>query len=243
MKNYIVAFIFGLALVLSAFFLSDAIKNRNSSADTISVTGLGSTDFTSDLIVWNSTFSKKNIELKSAYAALERDREAIRNYLISKGVKESEIIFSSVNISKDFENTYDQNYNVRSQVFTGYTLTQSIQVESKEVEKIENVSREVTELINIGVELYSESPQYYYTKLAELKLKMIAQATQDAKLRAEQIADNAGAKLGKLKKSDLGVFQIIAQNSSEEYSWGGSFNTYSKKKTATITIKLIYNIK
>ncbi len=243
MKNYIVAFIFGLALVLSAFFLSDAIKNRNSSADTISVTGLGSTDFTSDLIVWNSTFSKKNIELKSAYAALERDREAIRSYLISKGVKESEIIFSSVNISKDFENTYDQNYNVRSQVFTGYTLTQSIQVESKEVEKIENVSREVTELINIGVELYSESPQYYYTKLAELKLKMIAQATQDAKLRAEQIADNAGAKLGKLKKSDLGVFQIIAQNSSEEYSWGGSFNTYSKKKTATITIKLIYNIK
>lgn len=243
MKNYIVAFIFGLALVLSAFFLSDAIKNRNSSADTISVTGLGSTDFTSDLIVWNSTFSKKNTELKSAYAALERDREAIRSYLISKGVKESEIIFSSVNISKDFENTYDQNYNVRSQVFTGYTLTQSIQVESKEVEKIENVSREVTELINIGVELYSESPQYYYTKLAELKLKMIAQATQDAKLRAEQIADNAGAKLGKLKKSDLGVFQIIAQNSSEEYSWGGSFNTYSKKKTATITIKLIYNIK
>lgn len=242
MKNYIVAFIFGLALVLSAFFLSDAIKNRNSSADTISVTGLGSTDFTSDLIVWNSTFSKKNIELKSAYAALERDREAIRSYLISKGVKESEIIFSSVNISKDFENTYDQNYNIRSQVFTGYTLTQSIQVESKEVEKIESVSREVTELINLGVELYSESPQYYYTKLAELKLKMIAQATQDAKLRAEQIADNAGAKLGKLKKSDLGVFQIIAQNSSEEYSWGGSFNTYSKKKTATITIKLIYTI-
>lgn len=242
MKNYIVAFIFGLALVLSAFFLSDAIKNRNSSADTISVTGLGSTDFTSDLIVWNSTFSKKNIELKSAYAALERDREAIRSYLISKGVKENEIIFSSVSISKDFENSYDQNYNVRSQIFTGYTLTQSIQVESKEVEKIESVSREVTELINLGVELYSESPQYYYTKLAELKLKMIAQATQDAKLRAEQIADNAGAKLGKLKKSDLGVFQIIAQNSSEEYSWGGSFNTYSKKKTATITIKLIYTI-
>ena len=243
MKNYIVAIIFGLALVMSAFFLSDAIKNRNSTADTISVTGLGSTDFTSDLIVWNSTFSKKNSELKSAYAALEHDREAIRSYLISKGVKESEIIFSSVSISKDFENTYDQNYNVRSQVFTGYTLTQSLQVESKEVEKIENVSREVTELINIGVELYSESPQYYYTKLAELKLKMIAQATQDAKLRADQIADNAGAKLGKLKKSDLGVFQIIAQNSSEEYSWGGSFNTYSKKKTATITIKLIYNIK
>jgi hypothetical protein len=38
----------------------------------------------------------------------------------------------------------------------------------------------------------------------------------------------------------MGVFQIVAQNSSEEYSWGGSFNTTSKRKTATITVKLDY---
>ena len=117
-----------------------------------------------------------------------------------------------------------------------------MQVESKEVEKIENISRQVTELINSGVELYSDQPEYYYTKLAELKLKMIAEATKDAKLRAEKIAENAGAKLGDLKKSEMGVFQIIAQNSSEDYSWGGSFNT-SSKKTANITMKLSYNIR
>ena len=111
------------------------------------------------------------------------------------------------------------------------------------MEKIENISRQVTELINSGVELYSEQPEYYYTKLAELKLKMIAEATKDAKLRAEKIAENAGAKLGDLKKSEMGVFQIIAQNSSEDYSWGGSFNTSSKKKTANITMKLSYNIR
>lgn len=230
-------------MVISTFLLADAFKNRNSSADIISVTGLGSTDFVADLIVWNSSFSKKSTDLKSAYASLENDRNALKNYLVSKGIRENEIVFSSVNISKNFENSYDQNYNVRSQVFTGYTLTQSVQIESKEVEKIENISRQVTELINSGVELYSNPPEYYYTKLAELKLKMIAEATKDAKLRAEQIAENAGAKLGDLKKSDMGVFQIIAQNSSEEYSWGGSFNTASKKKTATITMKLVYKIK
>lgn len=243
MKNYIAALIVGIALVISTFLLADAFKNRNSGADTISVTGLGSIDFVADLIVWNSSFSKKSTDLKSAYASLENDRNALKNYLVSKGIKETEIVFSSVSISKDFENSYDQNYNVRSQVFTGYTLTQSVQIESKEVEKIENISRQVTELINSGVELYSNPPEYYYTKLAELKLKMIAEATKDAKSRAEQIAENAGAKLGDLKKSDMGVFQIVAQNSSEEYSWGGSFNTASKKKTATITMKLVYKIK
>ena len=153
------------------------------------------------------------------------------------------MIFSSVGISKDFENRYDEYQNLRSQEFTGYTLTQRVQIESKEVEKIENISRQVTELINSGVELHSNPPEYYYTKLAELKLKMIAEATKDAKLRAEKIAENAGAKLGDLKKSDMGVFQIIAQNSSEDYSWGGSFNTSSKKKTANITMKLSYGIR
>ncbi len=243
MKNYITALIVGIALIVSTFLLADAFRNRNSGADTISVTGLGSTDFVADLIVWNSSFSKKSTDLKSAYASLENDRNALKSYLVSKGIKEAEIVFSSVSISKDFENSYDQNYNVRSQVFTGYTLTQNVQIESKEVEKIENISRQVTELINSGVELYSNPPEYYYTKLAELKLKMIAEATKDAKSRAEQIAENAGAKLGDLKKSDMGVFQIVAQNSSEEYSWGGSFNTASKKKTATITMKLVYKIK
>jgi len=228
-KNHIGLIVISAAIVFSTFLAANAFKNRNSNNDTINVTGLGSKDFESDLIVWNSSFTKKSADLKSAYASLEKDRDALKNYLLSKGVKEKEIVFSSVGISKDFDRTYDEYQNVRSEVFTGYTLKQNVQVESKEVEKIENISRQVTELINSGVELYSEQPEYYYTK--------------DAKLRAEKIAENAGAKLGDLKKSEMGVFQIIAQNSSEDYSWGGSFNTSSKKKTANITMKLSYNIR
>jgi hypothetical protein len=108
------------------------------------------------------------------------------------------------------------------------------------VDKVENISRQVSELINSGIEFYSNSPEYYYTKLAELKIEMIAAATKDANIRAKKIAENAGSKVGRLKNADMGVFQIVAQNSSEEYSWGGSFNTASKRKTATITVKLQY---
>ena len=79
-------------------------------------------------------------------------------------------------------------------------------------------------------------------KLAELKIEMIAEATKDAHNRAKSIAENANSGLGDLKKSDLGVFQIIAQNSSEDYSWGGSFNTAAKKKTANVTVKLVYMV-
>ena len=44
----------------------------------------------------------------------------------------------------------------------------------------------------------------------------------------------------KLKNAKMGGFQIVGQNSSESYSWGGSFNTSSKRKTASITMKLEY---
>ena len=108
------------------------------------------------------------------------------------------------------------------------------------MDKVEAISRQVTELINSGIEFYSSSPEYYYTKLAELKIEMIAEATKDANTRAKKIAENAGSDIGALKNASMGVFQIVAQNSAEEYSWGGSFNTASKRKTASITVKLEY---
>lgn len=242
MKNYFNALIIGIAVIISAFLFSYAYQNRNQSNNTISVTGLGKKDFTSDLIVWDGSFSKKNLVLKEAYAELEKDRTIIKDYLVSKGIAEHSIVFSAISINKDFDYHYNENGSVRNQIFTGFSLAQGVQIESKEVNLVENVSREVSELIDSGIEFYSSSPEYYYTKLAELKIKMIAEATKDANARAESIAENANAKLSKLKKSDMGVFQIIAQNSSEDYSWGGSFNTNSKNKTATITVKLVYQV-
>ena len=88
----------------------------------------------------------------------------------------------------------------------------------------------------------TQDPQYYYTKLSELKIEMIAQATKDANERAKKIAENAGSTVGSLKNANMGVFQIVAQNSSEDFSWGGSFNTSSKRKTANITVKLEYEV-
>ena len=49
--------------------------------------------------------------------------------------------------------------------------------------------------------------------------------------------------MGKLKRSQMGVFQIVGQYSDEDYSWGGSFNTSSKYKTASITVKNTYKIR
>lgn len=242
MKTNTNTIIIAVAAIICSFLFANAFKNRNQSNDTISVTGLGKKDFVSDLIVWSGSFSRKNMTLKEAYASLDSDREQIKSYLTSKGIATSEMVFSAVNFNKDFETINNENGTIKQQIFTGFTLTQSVTIQSKNVNKIEDISRQSSELINSGVEFYSNPPEYYYTKLAELKIKMIAEATKDASARAKSIAENADASLGNLKKSDMGVFQITGQNSSEDFSYGGSFNTDSKNKTANITVKLVYQV-
>lgn len=239
-KSHISTLLIALAVVISAYILAGAYRNRNKGNDTISVTGLGSKDFTSDLIVWSGSFHKKNLDLKMAYAELDAAREVVKSYLVAKGIGADKLIFSAIDIEQQYDNRYDDDGNQVSSIFTGYRLQQSVQIESNEVEKVEEISRNVTELINSGIEFYSNSPNYYYTKLAELKIEMIAEATKDANVRAQKIAENAGGSLGVLKSADMGVFQIVGQNSSEDYSWGGSFNTSSKNKTASITVNLQY---
>ncbi|NVK53231.1 MAG: SIMPL domain-containing protein [Flavobacteriaceae bacterium] len=240
MKTNFTALVFSFAIIVAAYLLGNAIINRNSSDGIIAVTGLGNADFTSDLIVWEGSFSSENTSLKLAYANLEKAKKVISDYLLSKGIKKEELVFKAVSSRKNTKATYNKEGKYIGEQFLGYRLTQSIKVDSKEVEKVEKISREITELLNKGIEFYSQPPRYYYTKLADLKLEMIAKATSDAKLRADNIATNSGGKLGDLISAKMGIFQITGQNSKEEYSWGGTFNTSSKLKTASITMKLMY---
>jgi len=244
MKNYITASIFSIAIIVSAYFLSTAYLEKSRNAEgSISVTGLGKADIISDLIVWEGQFTSKSIELKQAYSQLNNDKNKVIEYLISKGIPKNQIIFNAVSMNKEFKTKYNENGKYSGEVFIGYTLNQNVKIESKDVEKVENLSREITQLLNQGIQFYSNPPRYYYTKLSDLKIEMISKATEDAYTRAKTIAKFSESKIGELKVAKMGIMQITGQNSDESYSWGGAFNTSSKNKTASITMKLVYGVK
>lgn len=242
MKNYLAPLIIGIAIVLGIFLLGNAYKYKYKTGETITVTGLAETNFVSDQIVWKGDYSRKTMDLKSAYAQLKEDERRIRQYLAGKGLTEKEMVFSAVSIDKEFSSRYDDNGRITGSEFTGYNLKQTVTVDSRDIEKVEKISREVTELIESGIEFNSSSPSYYYSKLSELKIDLLAKASADAKLRAETIAKNSGSSLGSIKKASMGVFQITGQNSDEDYSYGGVFNTSSRNKTASITIRIDYAV-
>jgi uncharacterized protein len=231
-------------LILAVGILSYSYLHRFafSQANTITVKGMGTVDFKSNLVVWSGTFHAENKTLNEAYNQLSRDRELVRQFLKDQGIPDKEVIFGAVSTNEKTKSIYNRDGNIIGEDFLGYRLTQNVKIESKDLEKVETVSRSITDLLNNGVEFYSGNPNYFYTKLQDLKLNLISKATQDAKTRAQIMAKEGGAGLGDLKSAQMGVFQIVGQNSDEEYSWGGSFNTRDKYKTATITMDLTYEI-
>lgn len=232
----------GVAIVVSMWILATAYTDTHPRVEKINVTGLAETDFTSDLIVWRASFARKAMTIAAAYPQVRTDAERVREYLVGKGIDPTEIVLGSIDVDKQFRSIRLPEGGYR-QEFDGYRLYQWVTVESNNVDKVEAVSREISELLNAGIELNSRAPEYYYTKLTDVKLDLLARASADGRERAKALAENAGGTLGKLSNVDMGVFQITAQNSNEEYTWGGAFNTSSKHKTAAITVRMQFDVK
>lgn len=240
MKPYINHLIIAVAIIIACLIVGSSYKYKFRATETIVVTGLAEKDFASDEVVWKGMFQRTGSDLKTAYSQLKEDEKEIRAYVKSKGIVDSNIVFSSVDVQKNFQQQFDENGRARGSVFAGYTLNGGVTVDSKNILLVENISREVTELLQKGIEFNSGKPAYYYSRLNELKIDLLSKASEDAKLRAETIAKGSGIQLGRLKKATMGVFQITGKNNNEDYSFGGSFNTSSKQKTASITLRVEY---
>lgn len=224
-----------VATIASSVILSQGfLKIMKFTKEVISVTGSAQKDIKSDYIVWRGSFSRRETDLKTAYQKVREDLDKVKAYLISKGVSEKETIISQVSTDTVYKKNEKGN---DTNDIQGYRVTQGIEIRSNEVDKIDKVSREVTELIDQGVEFSSEAPEYFYTKLDELKIEMLTKATENAKQRAENMAKATGNKIGFMRNARMGVFQITPINSTEISDWGiNDTSSLEKKVTAVVNV-------
>ena len=241
----LIALIAGVTAIICAVVLSGNLVQykKTSGSGGLSATGSATCDFESDLVVWRGSFSVYGEDTADAYAVIKKDAQLVKEYLLANGVTEEEMVFSSVDISQQYRTEYDDNGNYIRDYPDGFNLYQSLSVTSTDIDKVEAVSRDISQLIESGVQLVSYSPEYYCTRLDEVKLDLIEKATDNAKQRIDIMAAGTGSKAGQLLTANLGVFQITARNSgSGEYSYGGAFDTSSRYKTAMITVRLNYAV-
>lgn len=235
----VTAVIIAVAMIICTLIASDAVNNFTKSKNTITVTGAAKKQITSDLIIWKGNFSAQSAQLPEAYTRLSQDLAKVKSYLQQKGIPEKDMVVSSISTMevRKFEEK-----GMPSNTIEGYRLTQSVEIKSNDVDKIEEISRASTELINQGVQFQSQPPRYFYTKLNDLKIDMLAEASKDARRRAEMLVENSGSKIGGLRSSKMGVFQITPPFSNEVSDYGIN-DTSSKEKEITSVVNAEFFVK
>jgi uncharacterized protein len=229
------------ATAIAAKTWHDVRKQRDKQI--MRVTGSASKRIESDLIEWTATISTSDADRIAAYKKLRDAREEVVTFLKAQGIKAEEIKPLSSNISEDYETVQEtevlpvSNATVRRSVqkLIGYHATESVTVTSTDVGVVEKASREITSLLEKGINVESQLPNYHYTKLSDLKVEMLAAAAADARLRAEQILQSAGkAKPGRLISADMGIININPANSTATSVEGNNDKSSFKKDIITV---------
>ncbi|HVX86915.1 MAG TPA: SIMPL domain-containing protein [Phycisphaerae bacterium] len=236
---------FALANVICVAILAWAWLSVRLEPKTLNVTGSAHKDIDSDLITWSASYTAWGDTLPAAYDKLKADQDKVAAFLKQSGIPDGNITFSQISTSKTFvkrevpqpaiNGVPQPSQWVDTDQVKMFSLTQTVKIESQDMKRVPEVARSITSLIKDGIEIDSGSPEYLYTKLSELKINMLAEATKDATNRATQIVTNANGHLGKLVEARMGVMQINPKGSSATSAEGNNDTTsFQKEITAVV---------
>jgi uncharacterized protein len=228
-----------VGLVLSSMLGTTAwVKIKNSQF----ITSKGSTrkNVKSDLVVWKGSFTTEAPTLLDAQHNLKANATKVRQFLDESGV--TNIVFKPIAIEEIQASVSNETNgeNISRQRTVSYKLTQKVRVESENVERLAQL--DTTPLVEQGVLFTTEPPQFLYTKVAEEKIEMLADATKDARARAEQIAAQGSRNIANLHDAEMGVFQITPLHESDT-SGEGESDTSSIDKTITAVVTATFLLK
>jgi hypothetical protein len=230
--SFMAAVVLAIGLVVATLIGGWFFVKGKRGDQTITVTGSARKRIKSNLVIWRSAISYQAPVLSDAYRSLSESR--VKAYLVSKGIPENQITVSSISSQTLHGRTDDGG---ETSEITGYSLRQELSVRSNDVDKIGQIAREATELINQGILIESMAPEYIYTELGGLKIEMLAEAAKDAKIRAEQIAQSTGSSIGSVRTARMGVLQITPADSNE-VSDSGMNDTSSLEKDITAVVNI-----
>jgi uncharacterized protein len=231
-------FAIALALVIAALLASSAIKQVKRANETITVTGSAKKPIRADYVVWRGAVTAQRPTLQEAYREVTRYGERLRAYLRDNQVPDSAVTLRPLD-TQSIPETVD-NGRMTGRILA-YTLRQNFEVHSANVEVLTKLAGRASELINEGIALESYPLEYFCTQIPQLRSAMLAEAAQDAKVRAVAIAGSVGSKIGPVRSARMGVFQITARNSTDVSDYG-VYDTSSLEKDITAVVSVTFAV-
>ncbi len=237
-NNNIVPFgILGGSFLLGVIIFVLTWKSNYNSNQVINVTGSAKREIISDLGVIKGTVSVEGTTAEGAYKDLKRQMPLLIDYLASKGFPEDKIDLQTIHSYPLYQmgtNGYSTN------IIRAYNYSQRFQFNSTDVQKIKEVSLDLPSVVERGVNLQLDMPEYHYTKIADLKIEIQAEAAKDAKNRAEKIAQATGREIGTLRDARMGVIQITPRLSNQVSDYGiNDLSSIDKEITAVVNASFV----
>ena len=240
--NGIGLFLLGLCLavglVVSSLVVSRTLEKVKPAHDRIRVKGVAEKRVISDIAVWKAKVVARASLLKTAYGNLEHDTAKVLSHFRENGIQTDQIDIHSVSTNIKYKRNEK---GLSTNEIEGYVLEQIIELVSDDVNLISRLSKESTSLIKEGVEFISYAPEYYLSEFAEIKIQLIGEATKNAKLRADQFAENSGLIVGSLRSATQGVFQVTPVHSTEVSGYG-RYDTSTLEKSVKAVVTIEYSI-
>jgi len=199
-------FIF-LGLSTLGYFFKNAVVEYKQYDRTVKVKGLSEKEYKADIVIWPISYTQVSNNLEELYKTVEQNNKKIDDFLSSNGIEKSEISFSAPIITDKVAQQYgSEKINYR------YNAKQTITVYSKNIDKVRDVKKSLSKLGKQGIVFsgndYNNKTEYIFTRLNEVKPKMIEEATKKAREVAQKFAIDSNSKLGKIKKASQGQFSI-----------------------------------
>ena len=221
-------FVLGVCILLASFVFGLFFYLSRGEEKTVRVVGAATARTGSDVaklrIILVRTVGPQ--ELRTGYRAIGRDVSVLLKGLSDAGFAANE---TQVNPANAYQ-THNQQGGV-----TGYTVQQSVVVTSHNVDTLQSLALRPDRVLDLGIMLQSLHIEYFSSSLDEIKKSLLAEATADAKKRAEEIVKGFGMTIQTIESARAGVFQITEPYSTEVTDYG-VYNTSTREKEITVTV-------
>ena len=233
MKNYriVSAALLMVGLIVVGVCIKSGLNSMADNSRVVNVKGLAEMEVKANKVTWPVSFKIVGNDLGSIYQEVNNNNRIVKNFLISKGIADSEISVNAPQIVDKAADVYNNNgYKER------YNVTSVMTVSTGKVDIVRKLMSQQAELLKQGVAItandYNNTVIYAFTKLNIVKPKMIELATKNARTAAEKFAKDSESDLGNIKSADQGQISIEDRDA----------NTPFIKKVRVVT-SIVYYLK
>lgn len=216
-SSLILGICIALGLAALGYLLGSSAIQFRELERTVKVKGLAEQEYPANVVLWPIEFTLADNSIENLYTTADKYTAQISGFLQERGIDKAEISISSPQITDKTA----QQWGGGQRPEYRFSAVQTVTVYSTNVTAVRKVMSQLSTLGKQGIVFsnnnYDSRTEYLFTRLNDVKPKMIEEATKKAREVAIKFASDSDSQLGKIKRASQGTFSITARDSNNPH--------------------------